>query len=103
MLTFTGMCLQWDSYCLVKNKVSFVRCLVNRALLICSDGKLSDEPEFLKALFVRNGYPVIDFSNVFQENCFADKRLSVRGAGRQTIPEPYIRDRILFGKIRYFY
>ena len=41
--TFTGMCLQWDSYCPVKYKVCLVRCLVNRALRNCSDGKLNDE------------------------------------------------------------
>ena len=56
--TFTGMCLQWDSYCPVKYKVGLVRCLVNRALRICSDAKLNDELEFLKGLFLNNGYPI---------------------------------------------
>ena len=54
--TFTGMCLQWDSYCPVKYKVGLVRCVVNRALRICSDAKLKDELEFLKELFLNNGY-----------------------------------------------
>ena len=55
--TFTGMCLQWDSHCPVKYKVGLVRCLVNRALRICSDGKLN-ELEFLKELLLRNSYPI---------------------------------------------
>ena len=41
-----------------KYKVGLVRCLVNRALRICSDGKANDELEFLKELFLRNGYPI---------------------------------------------
>ena len=56
--TFNGMCLQWDLYCPVKCKVGLVRCLVNRALRICSDAKLNDELEFLKELFLNNGYPI---------------------------------------------
>ena len=54
--TFTSMYLQWDSYCPVKYKVGLVRCLVNTGLRICSDGKLNDELQFLKELFLRNGY-----------------------------------------------
>ena len=42
----------------MKYKVSLVRCLFNRALRICSDGKLSDGLELLKEIFVRNGYPI---------------------------------------------
>ena len=55
--TFTGMCLQWDSYCPVKYKVGLVSCLVNRALHICSDAKLN-ELQFMKELFLNNGYPI---------------------------------------------
>ena len=36
--------------------VGLVRCLVNRALRICSDAKLNDKLEFLKELFLNNGY-----------------------------------------------
>ena len=55
--TFTGMCLQWDSYCPVKYKVGLVCCLVNRALHICSDAKLN-ELQYMKELFLNNGYPI---------------------------------------------
>ena len=52
------MCLQWDSYCPVKYKVGLVRCLVNKPLRICSDAKLNDELEFLREVFLNNGYPI---------------------------------------------
>ena len=55
--TFTGMCLQWDSFCSVKYKIALIRCLVNRALRICSVEKLSTELDFLRDTFLRNGYP----------------------------------------------
>ena len=55
--TFTGMYLQWHLHCPVKCKVGLVRCLVNRALRICLDGKLN-KLEFLKELFLRNGYSI---------------------------------------------
>ena len=55
--TFTGMCLQWDSYCPVKHKVGLVKCVVDRARRICSKSKLQDELEYLKTMFEANGYP----------------------------------------------
>jgi len=51
------MCLQFDSYCPEKYKVGLVRCLVNRARRICSPSKLSGELDFLRSMFVANGYP----------------------------------------------
>ena len=55
--TFTGMCLQWDSFCPVKYKVGLIRCLVNRALRICSVEKLTGELDFRRDMFRKNGYP----------------------------------------------
>jgi len=55
--SFTGLCLQWDSYCPRKYKVGLVKCLVNRAIRICSSVTLSSELLFLKNLFHSNGYP----------------------------------------------
>ena len=55
--TFTGMCFQYDAYCPEKYKVGLVRCLVNRAVRICSPSKLHAELEFLRSMFVKNGYP----------------------------------------------
>ena len=42
----------------MQDGVGTVRCFVNRALRICSDAKLNDELEFLKDLFLNNGYPI---------------------------------------------
>ena len=42
----------------LQDGVGPVRCFVNRALRICSDAKLNDELQFLKDLFLNNGYPI---------------------------------------------
>ena len=55
--TFTGMCFKWDSFCPVKCIIGLIRCLVNRALRICSVEKLSGELDFLRDMFLKNGYP----------------------------------------------
>ena len=90
--TFTGMFLQWDSYCPVKYKVGLVGCLVNRALRICSDGKLNDELEFLKEMFVRNGYP-IDIVNKFVSRSGLMAVGKVNTGQRVAFRLPYVGER----------
>ena len=56
----------------VKYKVGLVRCLVNRALRVCLDGKPTDELESLKELFVRNGYPIGIVKKLVPRRCLID-------------------------------
>ena len=55
--TFTGQYIMFDSYCSYQYKVNLVRNLVDRANRICSSSKLAEELEFLKSVFLKNGYP----------------------------------------------
>ena len=55
--TFTGQCIVYDSYCSTQYKLNLVRNLVDRAKRICSESKLSAELDFLKSIFIKNGYP----------------------------------------------
>ena len=90
--TFTDMCFQWDSYCPVKYKVGLVRCLVNRTLRICSDGKVNDELEFLKELFLRNGYP-IGIVNKFVSSSGLMDVAKVNTGQRVVFRLPYVGER----------
>ena len=55
--TFTGQYIMFDSYCSYQYKVNLVRNLVDRANRICSSSKLAEELDFLKSVFLKNGYP----------------------------------------------
>ena len=55
--TFTGQCIVYNSYCSHQYKVNLVRNLVGRAKRLCSETKLNDELEFLRSIFLKNGYP----------------------------------------------
>ena len=47
----------FDSFCSSQYKSNLVRNLVNRAQRICSPTKLQQELDFLRSVFVKNGYP----------------------------------------------
>ena len=55
--TFTGQYIMYDSYCSAQYKINLVRNLVDRARRICSDSKLQPELDFLRSVFLKNGYP----------------------------------------------
>ena len=55
--TFTGQYVSWQSFSPRKLKVSLIRTLVHRALLICSDCALDKEIAKIKSIFGSNGYP----------------------------------------------
>ncbi|XP_065193140.1 uncharacterized protein LOC135824335 [Sycon ciliatum] len=55
--TFTGQYMMFDSFCSSQYKSNLVRNLVNRAQRICSPTKLQQELDFLRSVFVKNGYP----------------------------------------------
>ena len=57
--TYTGLMLNFSCLCPKKWKFGLVQCLLHRAYLISSDWHIfSKEIDFLKSVFVKNGYPV---------------------------------------------
>ena len=60
--TYTGLMLHFTALCPRKWKYSLIHCLLHRAYTICSNWQVfSQEIEFLKDIFIKNGYP----ENVF--------------------------------------
>ena len=55
--TFTGEYTKWDSFCDRRRKVSLVKTLTHRALMICSEKHLPEEIDAIKEIFSNNGYP----------------------------------------------
>ena len=56
--TFTGVYTHWNSFTAHRYKTNLIRCLVNRAVKICSSNLLGVEVLQLKDFFSKNGYPV---------------------------------------------
>ena len=54
---FTGLYLSWDAFAPKTRKVNLIKCLVFRALKICSDNKIKSEFEQVKNLFLGKRYP----------------------------------------------
>ena len=55
--TFTGQYIMYDSYCSSQYKTNLVRNLADRARRICSESKSQAELDFLRSVFLKNGYP----------------------------------------------
>ena len=55
--TFTGQYIRWNSFSPKTRKISLIKTLVHRALMICSKTKLGSELDKIKQLFIENGYP----------------------------------------------
>ena len=57
--TYTGLILNFSAVCPPKWKYGLVQCFLHRAYMISSNWSIfSQEIEFLKTVFVKNGYPV---------------------------------------------
>ena len=54
--TFTGQYIRWNSFSPKMRKISLIKTLVHRALMICSKTKLGSELEKIKELLIENGY-----------------------------------------------
>ena len=52
--TFTGQYIRWNSK---TRKISLIKTLVHRALMICSKTKFGSELDKIKQLLIENGYP----------------------------------------------
>ena len=55
--TFTGQYIRWNSFSPKTRKISLIKTLVHRALMICSKTKLAPELDKIKQLLIDNGYP----------------------------------------------
>ena len=55
--TFKGEYVPWSSFCPRQRKVGLVSCLLQRAIKICSPGKLKDEINQITSIFLGLGYP----------------------------------------------
>ena len=55
--TFTGQYIRWNSFSPKSRKISLIKTLVHRALMICSKTKLGSELDRVKQLLIENGYP----------------------------------------------
>ena len=57
--TFTGLMLNFHAICPINWKLGLINCLLHRAYIISSTWNLfNDEADYLKNLFISNGYPV---------------------------------------------
>ena len=54
--TFTGQYIRWNSFSPKTRKISLIKTLVLRALMICSKTKLGPELDKIKQLLIENGY-----------------------------------------------
>ena len=55
--TFTGQYIRWNSFSPKTRKISLIKTLVHRALMICSKTKLGSELDKIKQLLIEDGYP----------------------------------------------
>ena len=55
--TFTGQYIRWNSFSPKSRKISLIKTLVHRTLMICSKTKLGSELDRVKQLLIENGYP----------------------------------------------
>ena len=53
---FTGQYIRWNSFSPKMRKISLIKTLVHRALMICSKTKLGSELDKIKQLLIENGY-----------------------------------------------
>lgn len=56
--TWNGQYVHFESFVPLKQKRNLVRCLTKRAERICTEDTLKDELEFIRNIFIQNGYPM---------------------------------------------
>ena len=81
--TFTGQYIHWNTFSPKTRKISLIKTLVHRALMICSKTKLGSELDKIKQLLIESGYPAdVQLSCINQKlaNFAAEKRLVQRSA-----------------------
>ena len=88
--TYTGLILNFSAVCPKKWKLGLIYCLLHRAYTISSNWKLfSDEVDFLKGVFERNGYPLhvfFDCVNKFLNTKYnTNSDMKIKDDGVETI------------------
>ena len=76
--TFTGQYIGWNSFSPKTRKISLIKTLVHRALMICSKTNLVPERDKIKQLLIDIGYPadvLLSCINQTLANFAAEKRL----------------------------
>ena len=103
--TYTGLLLNFSALCPTNWKIGLINCLLHRAYTICSTWKnFNEEVQYLKGLFISNGYPVDIFYQCL--NRFVDRKVNSVNAKRvledrieKIFAVPYIGlSSILFGR-----
>ena len=54
---FIGQYIRWNSFSSKTRKISLIKTLIHRALMISSKTKLGPELDKIKQLLIENGYP----------------------------------------------
>ena len=67
--TFTGNYIRYESFCHRSRKVSLIKTLTHRALMICSIETLPSELNFLRKMFAENGYPDHLVNKIIRDYC----------------------------------
>ena len=81
--TFTGQYIRWNSFSPRTRKISLIKTLVHRALMICSKTKLGPELDKIKQLLIDNGYSadvLLSCINQKLASCAAENQLVQRSA-----------------------
>ena len=81
--TFTGQYIRWNSFSPKTRKISLIKTLVHRELMICFRTKLGSELDKIKQLLIENGYSadvLLSCINKKVANFAAEKRLAQRSA-----------------------
>ena len=79
--TFTGQYISWNSFSPKMRKISLIKTLVDRALMICSKTKWGSELDKIKQLLIENGCPtdvLLSCTNQKPTNFAAEKILVQR-------------------------
>jgi len=83
--TFTGQYIRWNSFSPRTRKISLIKPLVHRALMICSNTKLGSELDKIKQLLIEHGHPAFDLlscinqklANFAAEQAFSQEKCPV--------------------------
>ena len=66
--TFTGLYTRFDSFSARKQKLSLIKCLIDRTYKISSEKFLQSDLDKLKSIFLSNGYPEKILDRAFNQS-----------------------------------
>lgn len=83
--TFSGDYIPWSSFCPVKRKTNLIKCLVNRAIKICSTSKLDAEISTIRGIFQKLGYPDHVIEKCIQGTIDANEQDKIYGPRKRIV------------------